>query len=129
MKYAALFLVEFAAFFIATLNFRYCAKGHIRATFITDVLLAANGFVVIKLVSEATTLLEMGSYVLGAGVERMIGGNWLAWLARCATASWPHTTKPSRLDRTRQTFKFLTAHALAPWTPSTPRPRLLAYNW
>lgn len=52
LSLCALAGVEFVAFFLATLNFRYCAKGWWRATFLTDVLLATNGFVVIKLVGN-----------------------------------------------------------------------------
>lgn len=63
-----LFLVETFAFFIATLNFRFCAKGHVKATVLTDMLIAANGFIAIKLVAEATTAFEMFAYVIGAAV-------------------------------------------------------------
>ena len=63
-----LFLVELVVFFVATLNYRFCAKGHITRTVFTDCLLAALGFVVIKLVSEAHTWQEMACYVFGAGL-------------------------------------------------------------
>lgn len=66
-------LVEFVAFFLATLNFRYCANGKLLPTLGTDVLLAANGFVVVKLVSEATSPLEMLGYVIGAGLGSLVG--------------------------------------------------------
>jgi uncharacterized membrane protein YfcA len=66
-------LVEFIAFLLATLNFRYCAKGHVGKTIFTDVLIAANGFFVIKLVSEATSLYEMAGYVLGAALGSLLG--------------------------------------------------------
>lgn len=66
-------VAEFAAFFLATINFRYCAKGHIGRTLITDVLAAANGFIVIRLVAEATSPFEMAGYVVGATLGSLVG--------------------------------------------------------
>lgn len=60
--------VEFVAFFLATLNFRYCAKGHIAKTLVTDLLISANGFLIIKLVTDATSAWEMAGYIVGAGL-------------------------------------------------------------
>lgn len=61
--------VEFFAFFIATLNFRFCAKGWVKATLATDLILAANFFIVIRLVADtATTPVDMVGYVIGAGL-------------------------------------------------------------
>ena len=68
MSSLTLFLVEFTLYFVAVLGYRFCAKGHIARTVFTDCLLAALGFIAIKLVSEAHTALEMSSYVTGAGL-------------------------------------------------------------
>lgn len=69
-------VVEYIAFLLATLNFRYCAKGYILATLLTDLLISANGFVCIKLVSSATNLFEAAGYVLGAGAGSLSAMLW-----------------------------------------------------
>jgi hypothetical protein len=65
---AALLLMglQALAFFVCTLNFRYCAKGDIKRTVLTDALIAALGFSLFKLIADATTAIEMAGYVLGA---------------------------------------------------------------
>lgn len=65
-------VVEFFAFLLATLNFRYCAKGHIGKTFLTDILIAANGFLVVKLVVDARTPWEVLGYIAGAGCGSLL---------------------------------------------------------
>lgn len=66
-------VVEFIAFLLATLNFRYCAKGHMRGTMTTDILLAANSFFVVKLVADAHSPWEMLGFVAGAALGSYIG--------------------------------------------------------
>lgn len=68
LRFGLFMLMEFVAFFIATLNFRFCAKGHIARTVSTDMLMAFNGFFVIRLVADATSPWEIAGYVLGAGL-------------------------------------------------------------
>ena len=68
MSSLTLFLVQFTLYFVAVLGYRFCAKGHITRSVFTDCLLAALGFVVIRLVADAHTWQEMTSYILGAGL-------------------------------------------------------------
>jgi hypothetical protein len=74
--------LELVAFFLATINFRACAKGFVKATVLTDVLISANGFLLTKMIVEAKTPGEMGSYVLGAALGSIIGMR--------ITRSWDH---------------------------------------
>lgn len=68
-----LFLAEFVVYPIATLNYRFCAKGWVPATFYT-VSLACLNFIIIRLVaSDATTMFDMAGYVLGAGLGSLAG--------------------------------------------------------
>jgi hypothetical protein len=62
-------LVEFIVYFIATLNYRFCARGWVKSTVLTDVFLASLNFIVIKLVaSDSATTADMLGYIAGAGM-------------------------------------------------------------
>ena len=65
--------IECVAFILATINIRACAKGHVKATLVTDGLIALVGFTLIKMVADAETTLEMVSYVTGACLGSLIG--------------------------------------------------------
>jgi hypothetical protein len=65
--------VECLMFFVVTLNYRFCAKGHVTATILTDIAIAAIGFTLIRLVAEAATVLEMTGYVVGAALGSFAG--------------------------------------------------------
>jgi hypothetical protein len=65
--------VETVMFFVITLNYRYAAKGHLVPTVLTDVVIAIIGFTLIKLVADATTVLEMAGYVLGGAIGSAAG--------------------------------------------------------
>jgi hypothetical protein len=68
-----LMALQFLSFLIVTVNFRFLARGNLRATVLTDALIAALGFTLFKLIAEASTSLEMAGYVLGACAGSAVG--------------------------------------------------------
>jgi predicted alpha/beta-fold hydrolase len=73
MKALAIGALEFLAFLIVTINFRACAKGKIGLTVGTDVLISANGFLLTKMIVQASTPAEMIAYVVGASLGSTLG--------------------------------------------------------
>jgi hypothetical protein len=65
--------VEFLAFLLGTLSFRYCAKGHIAKTMLVDTAISLNGFFVIRLVAEAQSSADAFGYVVGAVAGSYLG--------------------------------------------------------
>jgi len=65
--------VEFLGFLLATLNLRFCAKGHIARTLFTDVLISLNGFFLIRLVAEAQSMTDVVGYMTGAALGSYVG--------------------------------------------------------
>lgn len=72
-----LFILEFFAFMIITLNMRAVSEGHYVLTFITDILVAFIGFTSIKQIVEASTRLEQISYALGGA----LGAQLALWIS------------------------------------------------
>lgn len=68
-----LFTAEALVFLLATINFRACTKGMLRLTVVSDMLIAALGFSMVRWIAEAGTVFEQVIYVAGAGVGSMIG--------------------------------------------------------
>lgn len=75
-------LLEFLSFLIVTINFRACAKGYIKITVGTDILLATFGFTLTQKIANATTWEEQACYVLGAACGSVLGMR--------ITRSWDH---------------------------------------
>lgn len=71
-------LLECVTFFLATLNFRACAKNRMFLTLVTDMLIAASGFVLVRMVATATRPAQMAGYVVGAGCGSLSG----MWITR-----------------------------------------------
>lgn len=67
------FIVEALAFYLANVSIRYCAKGHKWETVSLDMLIAMNGFFIIKLVSEPTMWQDMAGFLAGAFVGSYVG--------------------------------------------------------
>lgn len=65
--------MECLTFFLATVNIRACSKGQLRLTLVTDALIAALGFLLIKFVAEAQSAFEMAAYVTGAVSGSLVG--------------------------------------------------------
>ena len=74
---AFLFVLEFFAFLIVTLNMRAVADLNYFLTFITDILVAVIGFTSIKQVVNATTRVEQFAYALGGA----LGAQTALWLS------------------------------------------------
>ena len=74
---AFLFVLEFFAFLIVTLNMRAVADINYPLTFITDILVAVIGFTSIKQVVNATTRVEQFAYALGGA----LGAQTALWLS------------------------------------------------
>ncbi len=98
-RFLLFFAVEAFAFFIATLNYRYCAKGYVGKTIATDMMIAANGFFVIRLVSEAESAWEMLGYVLGAAVGSYAAMWWTKGVTEQQPSSSAQPTAPSSFSR------------------------------
>lgn len=60
--------IEFASYFIVTLNTRAIASIDYVGTFITDVCIAGLAFTAIKRIADATTKEEQVMYVVGASL-------------------------------------------------------------
>lgn len=74
---ALLFILQFFAYLIVTLNMRAVADGNYLLTFITDVLVAFIGFTSIKKIVDAHTRLEQVLYIAGAG----LGAQLALWIS------------------------------------------------
>jgi len=73
MSALVLLVVQFVAVLVVTLNYRYCAKGKIAATVITDVMIFSLQFFVLKRVVEASSFAEALGYVLGSSLGSIAG--------------------------------------------------------
>lgn len=62
---AYLFILQFLAFMVITLNMRAVADANYVMTFVTDLLVAFIGFTTVKRIVDATTRLEQIAYALG----------------------------------------------------------------
>jgi hypothetical protein len=69
----ALAAMEFFTFFVATVNFRACAKGWWRAALLTDVLISVNGFFLTRAVVEAGGAADVLAYAAGAALGSFAG--------------------------------------------------------
>lgn len=63
-----LFVLQFLAYFIVTLNMRAVAEVNYVLTFITDLLIAIIGFTTIKEIINANTRREKIAYVIGGAL-------------------------------------------------------------
>jgi hypothetical protein len=75
------FMLYFAAqasiYSLATLNYRACAQGRLARTLITDAMLAALGFLVIRhIATDATTWPAFAGYVSGGLAGTTIAMLW-----------------------------------------------------
>lgn len=73
MRYLLLFGAEALLFFVCTINFRACAKGHMKMTIGTDGLIAGINFTLIKWIADANTPVAQIVYIAGACVGSYIG--------------------------------------------------------
>ena len=60
-------------FLIATVNIRACARGCVRATVVTDGVIAGLNFSLIKWIAETGSLGEHGAYIAGSMVGSWVG--------------------------------------------------------
>lgn len=72
-----LFGIQFAWYFITTLNYRAVSEVHFRDTFITDVFIGILAFLSVRRVVTASTRTEMLAYILGGA----IGAVCALWLS------------------------------------------------
>jgi hypothetical protein len=72
-----LFVIQFSAYFILTLNYRAIATINYVGTLVTDLIVAALAFSSIKRVAAATTSEDRVGYVLG-GTAGALVALWLS---------------------------------------------------
>jgi hypothetical protein len=73
MRELQIFGLELIAFLLLTVNFRAIAKGFVKTAVGTDVLIAAVGFTLTKMIADAEGLSEQVAYVLGAAGGSVLG--------------------------------------------------------
>lgn len=73
IRLLAVFGAEALLFLVITLNYRACAKGWIRATVVTDGIIAGLNFSLIKWIAETGSLSEHGAYIAGGAVGSWVG--------------------------------------------------------
>jgi len=69
--------IEFASYFIVTLNTRAIASVNYLGTFATDVCIAGLAFAAVKRIADATTREEQVMYVVGAA----LGAQCALWVS------------------------------------------------
>ena len=73
VRYGLIFGAEALLFLLLTVNYRACAKGWVKTTVGTDVVIAGLNFSLIKWIADTGTLGEHGAYIAGAAVGSVIG--------------------------------------------------------
>ena len=74
--------IEFASYFIVTLNTRAIASVNYVGTLVTDICIAGLAFIAVKRIAEASTREEQVMYVVGAA----LGAQAALW---CSTFIFP----------------------------------------
>jgi hypothetical protein len=63
--FAFMFCIQLIQYFLITVNYRAVAQGRYGATFMSDLAIAANGYMLIHFVANSTGLLAFSGYALG----------------------------------------------------------------
>ena len=65
--------LDFVYCVVFAANMRAIAKGSYAGTFVTDLVLGAFAFTIVKLIARATTLSEMVAYCVGGALGACLG--------------------------------------------------------
>jgi hypothetical protein len=72
-EFILFFFIQFFLYFLLTCNFRAVAKGHYILTVITDIIISAVQFFLIKRIAESGTMFAFAGMVSGGGLGSVTG--------------------------------------------------------